>query len=58
MTARDTDIADLFGSPTSPTDTDLAALHAGLPPAVWTTLLVNSRSTSPGAGTASTCHST
>ena len=30
MTARDTDIADLFGSPTSPTDTDLAALHAGL----------------------------
>ena len=30
MTARDTDIADLFGSPTSPTDTDLAALHARL----------------------------
>jgi methylated-DNA-[protein]-cysteine S-methyltransferase len=30
MTARDTDIADLFGSPTLPTDTDLAALHASL----------------------------
>jgi len=32
MTTRDSDnhIADLFGSPTPPTDTDLAALHARL----------------------------